>query len=494
MLRYLVVFLVAGQCLISGALGGTNPNAKVAVHIMPHASRSCSKSFPAISSCEDITCTYPSGGDVDFFVVFYDLEAYTGFGYSVTWPSEWSSCSFTSCSEFTIGGIVEPGDTISHAWTDCDSSGVCIAGFGWLGDIETPGHISIGPIPGYGIDISDCQFQTDTAVVSCRAGLNGAAGDDPCAGRGAGDGEGEGDELPALRIARMIEVTDGSTFYMQPIWSPDGRKLTFTKSGFSGLYVRSADGSGRIQEITSEDYSGYNPVWTSDSKAIVLRTRTGTLGQRLTCVDVETGDVQVLVERAVHPRQPERNAYGDITVDLDGETKVLDRETGTFETPDEYYPRGQSPPPGVSLEMDFKSNTLTVIEGDGDRRAEFPHKVILASLSPTHDKIAFKLGDGNIYVSGLDGSSMVSIGRGSAWDWSPDGRRLVYLGAYEQNEYSVTATELFVVNADGTGLTQLTHTPDQVEYYPVWSPDGMKIAYSIDNTGKILVAILEEVD
>jgi Tol biopolymer transport system component len=33
------------------------------------------------------------------------------------------------------------------------------------------------------------------------------------------------------------------------------------------------------------------------------------------------------------------------------------------------------------------------------------------------------------------------------------------------------------VNADGTGLVDLTPTTDITENYPIWSPDGTKIAF-----------------
>jgi len=143
MRRSLAILVVLVLASISICLGGQNPDAKVAVHVMSHeARRTCSKNMPAISDCEDIITTYAGCGDVDFFVVFYDLGGYTGFNYSVTWPGDWSTCSFTSCSDFVIGGIVSPGDSIAQTWTDCDSSSVCITGFGWIGDIETSGYIT----------------------------------------------------------------------------------------------------------------------------------------------------------------------------------------------------------------------------------------------------------------------------------------------------------------------------------------------------------------
>jgi Tol biopolymer transport system component len=300
---------------------------------------------------------------------------------------------------------------------------------------------------------------------------------------------------PGLRVARVIEVTDGSTEYMQPIWSPDGKKLAFTKSSFTGIYVRSADGSGPIREVTSADYSGFRPTWTSDSKGIVGRTRTGIVGQRISYTDVETGEVKILDEHAAHPGQPERNVYGDVAVDVDGQAKVLDKATGGLESKEGYYTRDRPASRDLRLERDDRdSGRWFLLEGDGTRRMEFPHRALLASLSPTHERVAFLQRDGNIYVSGVDGSAMVSLGRGAAdWDWSSDGKRLVYVGAEEDNGYTTTASELFVATSDGSKVTHLTSTSDVVEIFPRWSPDGMRIAYSTARTGKICVAILEEV-
>jgi len=189
-----ILCLVIISLSASVCLSGQNPDAKVAVHVMSHeARRNCSNNMPTISDCEDIVATYAGCDDADFFVVFYDLEGYTGFNYSVSWPGDWSTCSFTSCSDFVIGGIVSPGDSIAQTWADCDSSSVCIAGFGWIGDIETSGYITVGPFPGANIDIADCSFDVDTTSAAYRAGVCGATGDDPCEG-GEGGREGGGTE------------------------------------------------------------------------------------------------------------------------------------------------------------------------------------------------------------------------------------------------------------------------------------------------------------
>ena len=53
--------------------------------------------------------------------------------------------------------------------------------------------------------------------------------------------------------------------------------------------------------------------------------------------------------------------------------------------------------------------------------------------------------------------------------WSPDGKRI----AFVQNGAGTTASQIFSINADGTGVTQLTHTG--YNGYPEWSPDGSRI-------------------
>jgi hypothetical protein len=193
LLTLIVVFVVSTACL-----GGNNPATKVAVHVLPHAERSCTKSFPAISGCEQIVATYEGGGDIDVFVVFYDLAAHRGLQYSLSWPSAWGTCAFTSCSDLTIGEITNPGDGVAHAYTSCDSSFSRIAGYGWIDAGESGGYIEIIDAPsGLSTQVADCLEGLDAPVMKCRAGVNGLEGDDPCGERGDGS-EGDG-ESGALR-------------------------------------------------------------------------------------------------------------------------------------------------------------------------------------------------------------------------------------------------------------------------------------------------------
>lgn len=121
------------------------------------------------------------------------------------------------------------------------------------------------------------------------------------------------------------------------------------------------------------------------------------------------------------------------------------------------------------------------------------------SFSPDGNTILFeKASEGgerwySLWTMRTNGSGLTSLVGGSDWgaidaSWSPDGRRIVFASAkglsgetYLTTDTSPTSPErlleqfrgnnIWVVNADGTGLMQLT-THEADDFQPAWSADG----------------------
>ena len=110
------------------------------------------------------------------------------------------------------------------------------------------------------------------------------------------------------------------------------------------------------------------------------------------------------------------------------------------------------------------------------------------SWSPDGSKIAFATErDGNreIYVMGADGKNPANLSNHPAWDgdtpsWSPDGTKLTFVstrdGNWRHNEED--NHEIYIMNADGSGQTRLTHTPGyDLSTGQAWTPDGKQIIF-----------------
>ncbi|TXG77294.1 hypothetical protein E6P97_01815 [Patescibacteria group bacterium] len=108
----------------------------------------------------------------------------------------------------------------------------------------------------------------------------------------------------------------------------------------------------------------------------------------------------------------------------------------------------------------------------------------------TYSELSFSDGSGNVYASDADGTNVVNISninpaehpdkmeyKAMYSSLSADGSKVVYGGWWRDANTGDTLCHIFMANSDGTNQMQLTNTPDLCDMYPVFSPNGQKIAF-----------------
>jgi len=279
----------------------------------------------------------------------------------------------------------------------------------------------------------------------------------------------------------QVLLGDNKTPFYFPSYTVDGKSILLTQKAFTGLWILDRS-SEEIRKITNSQGAGFEPRGLTDG-TVIYRHDEYQKGRKFTSLYKATANGVQLIADAARFVSPANVVNDRLIYLIDEAPVVLNGSNGQREHNLEDYTTILNDKLTLKL---FQSGEVSVIAPQGEGN------YIWSELSPTFDKLVYSKTGGGTFVSDLQGNIISELGFVHAPHWSPDGEYLVYMKDLDDG-VQYTDSEIWIVSYDGLNSWKITDTPEKIEMYPQWAPDGMHVIYHTLR-GEIIETTIEIVE
>jgi serine/threonine protein kinase len=267
---------------------------------------------------------------------------------------------------------------------------------------------------------------------------------------------------------------------VQPQVSPNGKRIAFwalpsdaatrrlTSAGVMAnrdIWTIDINGADAVR-VTTHEANDWNPVWAPDGRVLYfLSSRSGSMNLWRVGIDETSG----VVAGTPQPLTTPAPYVGDFALSADGRIGAYTAVVATRNIARVAFDAVTAKPTGPVEAVTTGAHDFAYIDVTRDGR------FIVASSS--------ERGQEDIFVFPASGGSPRQLTNDFARDraprWSTDGKIYFYS---DRRGY-----QLWRIDADGSGLTQITNAPALSLQYPVPSPDGKRVAASDSIARQVMV-------
>lgn len=272
--------------------------------------------------------------------------------------------------------------------------------------------------------------------------------------------------------------------YSNPLWSPDGRYISFTGAEQNGIFTITTDGKN-FTELTADGGAGYKYVWSLDNKHIVYRGTRFEGSQRqqyISVVSVADKKKDLLVTR--NRLQPPFWFYyqGGKKAAYVADDRLSLSELYKTEKPGAV---SFSDIENINVFFYYKEGQIYMLKEGGSLENAKGIQGMDPVVSPDRKKFIYSK-DGLLRLRTYGNDNEIILGNGSHPSWAPDGSQIVYQKTKDDG-HQMISSDLYIMNVGNLKSFALTATDALYEVNPSWSPDGKSIVFNDEKEGGIYI-------